>query len=114
MTGMIIWVDAFEWLALFGILTLIYYSVGTQLPSKRSFGIWWSRFGLFMAFLCFITFAADVLRFEEWSTFSKFAIFVSLALMVFFLPIWLTVLAFQLPKARPKYSEHAEDSTFVQ
>lgn len=111
-TGLIIWVDAFEWFALFGILTLIYYSNGTMSDALRPFGKWWARWGLLIAFLCFINFAADVLRFEEWSTFSKFAIFISVVDMVLMLPIWLLVLGRQLPRARPKYTE--EEDVFVQ
>ena len=102
---MILWIDAFEWISLFCILILLYYSVGTQAKENRTLSIWWARLGLLIAFLTFIDFAADVLRLEDWRVFAQVAVATAVINTILLLPIWLTILAFQLEKALPKYSE---------
>jgi hypothetical protein len=110
--GLLLWVDAFEWLALFGILVLTYFSVGTTPENKHTFGRFWPFLGLVIAFLCFVDFAADVLRLEEWRVFSKFAVFVSVVNTVFLLPAWVIMLGRVLPKSMPNYVESAQDDFY--
>jgi hypothetical protein len=103
-----LWVDAFEWIALFCILILLYFSVGTQTRENRKISMSWARMGLIIAFLTFIDFSADVLRLEEWETFSKLAVAVSIFNSVIMLPSWLLYLSCNLYKVMPQYNE-AED-----
>lgn len=106
---MILWIDAFEWIALFCMLTLLYFSIGTQPKEQRSLPIWWARMGLVIAFLSFIDFSADVLRLEDWPTFGIIAVISSLVNTVILLPLWLILLSCQLHKAMPEYSEATID-----
>lgn len=103
--GLVLWIDAFEWIALFCILVLLYFSVGTQLKENRTVSMWWARLGLFIAFLTFIDFSADVLRLEEWQAFSLVAIAVAVINTMILLPLWLIILSCQLHKALPAYNE---------
>jgi formate hydrogenlyase subunit 4 len=105
LTGLVLWIDAFEWIALFCILILIYFSVGTQPKEKRKLSIWWARMGLFIAFLTFIDFSADVLRLEDWQTFTEIAIVVAVVNTLMLLPSWLIILSCTLHKVMPDYSE---------
>jgi len=100
MRGMILWIDAIEWLFLFGILTLLYFSVRSQ--QDRLLGLRWAHLGLVLALLCIIDFAADVLRLESWRTFSRIAMFTSLISRLIILPVWLIWLARMLPNAKEK------------
>ena len=103
--GTRLWVDAIEWIFLYLIMTLIfvanltYYdtSLSTGSGSTRLFSMRWAGFGLFAAAFCIVDFAAEVLRFEDWRTFSQIAFVTSVVLRVFLLPIWLLGLAMTLP-----------------
>lgn len=104
------WIDAFEWIALFCILILLYFSVGTQAKENRTLSMWWARLGLFIAFLTFIDFSADVLRLEEWQFFAEIAIAVSVINSLILLPLWLLILSCQLQNALPTYTEGTGDT----
>eukprot|EP00547_Thalassionema_nitzschioides_P018521 CAMPEP_0194241188 /NCGR_PEP_ID=MMETSP0158-20130606/7123_1 /TAXON_ID=33649 /ORGANISM="Thalassionema nitzschioides, Strain L26-B" /LENGTH=271 /DNA_ID=CAMNT_0038976031 /DNA_START=46 /DNA_END=861 /DNA_ORIENTATION=+ len=106
--SMTIWVDAFEWIALFFIMVLLYFSVGTQVEENRLLPMNWARLGLLIAFLTFIDFSADILRLEEWKDFAKFAIFTSIVNTLIFLPLWLIVLSCHMDKVAPRYVENDE------
>lgn len=107
--GAIIWVDAFEWLALFGIFCCLYYSIVTLPQDGHSLGIWLARLGLLIGILCLFDFVSDLLRVQDWSAFSKFAILISIVNMLVLLPLWLVMLSMQLPGAQPKYDYNSEE-----
>jgi hypothetical protein len=100
--GLILWIDAFEWLALFGIFVLMFVSVWSMKGSLVycPFGRKWACFGLCIGVLCMVDFAADVARFVSWRFFEKLALAISILNTVLFIPLWLLELARQLPKAR--------------
>jgi hypothetical protein len=95
--GILLWVDAIEWLFLAGIFTLLGVSVlqGTE----HLFGVRWAGFGAVMACMAVFDFAADILRFESWRTFSEVAMLISAINRLVLFPIWLLWLARLLPKA---------------
>lgn len=106
--------DAFEWLALFGIFCCLYYSIVTLPNDGHSLGIWLARLGLLIGILCLFDFISDLLRVQNWTAFSKFAILISIVNMLVLLPIWLVMLSFQLPAAQPKYDyNRGEEEAFV-
>lgn len=106
--GLLQWVDAFEWICLFSILTLVYISVGTQMEEARKLPMWWARIGLLISFLTIIDFTSDLLHLEEWVSFAKFSVFIAIANTLVLLPIWLVYLAFSLHKILPEYSEELD------
>lgn len=98
--GLLLWIDAAEWLFLSAIFALIYLSVcKTQDHSydSRRFSMSWARLGLIMAFLAFVDFSSDVLRLQSWLTFSSVAIFISVISRTILMPLWLVWLGIQLP-----------------
>lgn len=98
--GTRLWVDAIEWMFLYTIMTILFVSNHTS--PTRLFSSRWAGLGLVAAALCVVDFAADVLRFQDWRTFSKVARITSLILRVFVLPIWLLGLSMMLPAAQEK------------
>ena len=92
--GTLLWIDAVEWLFLSAMLTLLYISVRSH--QERLLGIRWARLGLVMAFLCFVDFASDILRFQSWRTFSMVALGITVISRLILLPIWLVWLGRQL------------------
>jgi len=103
--SLITWIDAFEWISLFFILILIYFSVGTQTKENRVLPMWWARMGLFIAFMTFVDFSADILRLEDWPTFSQFAIFVAIVNSLLLFPAWLLFLSCYMSRLEPGYVE---------
>jgi len=96
--GMRLWVDALEFLALFGILLSVFVSVRAQ--ETRLFGSCWSWLGVVIAALCIVDFAADILRFQSWRVFSSVALGISVVNQLLLLPLWLVMLGAQLPRAK--------------
>ena len=82
---------------------------------KRPFGLWLARIGLLVGILSLFDFSANVLRFESWSTFSKFAVFTSIVNTLVLMPVWLIMLSLELPAAKPKcMDDEGEEEPFVQ
>lgn len=104
-TGMSMWVEAFEWLAMFMILTLIYISsrtlvaTGSEDRPSFTFGRCWAHLGLFIGLLSLIDFAAQVLRFTNWVYFTNISVFFGVLNRLILLPVWLCLLSCQLPAA---------------
>jgi hypothetical protein len=96
--GLLLWIDAIEYLFLSGILILLAISIqssqGSQLFGKR-----WAYFGIIMAALGIIDFATSILRFDNWGIFSGIGFVINVVNQVFLFPIWLIWLGKQLPKA---------------
>jgi len=104
-SGMGLWVEAFEWLAMFMLLSLIYISTrslvatGSEDQPSFTFGRVWAHLGLFIGLLSLIDFAAQVLRFTNWTYFTEISVFFGVLNRLILLPIWLCLLACQLPAA---------------
>jgi hypothetical protein len=113
LVGAILWIDAFEWLALFGIMCCMYYSVVTLPDENRVIGLWLVRLGLLIGILCLFDFAADILRFTTWSPYSKIALLISILNSLVLLPMWLIMLSIQLPGAKPKHVPGKDEDVFV-
>jgi len=101
MNGMLMWIDAFEWVCLFVIMILLYFSVGTQMPEQRALSLWWGRLGLLIAFLSFIDLTAELLRMEDYKDFQKFSIFIALVNTCILLPLWLLWLSCTIRNVMP-------------
>eukprot|EP00543_Licmophora_paradoxa_P001207 CAMPEP_0202449714 /NCGR_PEP_ID=MMETSP1360-20130828/8431_1 /ASSEMBLY_ACC=CAM_ASM_000848 /TAXON_ID=515479 /ORGANISM="Licmophora paradoxa, Strain CCMP2313" /LENGTH=316 /DNA_ID=CAMNT_0049067741 /DNA_START=38 /DNA_END=988 /DNA_ORIENTATION=- len=107
--GLTLWIDAFEWIALFFVMILLYFSVGTQTDEQRGLDMWWARLGLFIGFMTFVDFAIEILRLEDWRTFSQIALAVSFINTVLLLPMWLIWLGFSIQNTLPDYSENIDE-----
>merc|ERR1711862_705560 len=92
------------WLAMFMILTLVYISSRTLVAEGGdgvtfSFGRGWAHLGLFIGLLSLIDFAAQVLRFTNYTYFNNISVFFGVLNRLILLPAWLCLLACQLPAA---------------
>jgi len=112
LNGMINWVDAFEWICLFVIMSLLYYSIGTQLSERRALSLGWGRLGLVIAFLCVLDFAADLLKVTvEWRTFQNMAIISTIINTCILLPLWLLWLSCTIHKVMPSTNDEDDYAT---
>jgi hypothetical protein len=104
--GLLLWIDAVEYLFLSGILILLFFSIRST-DGYKLFGMRWAYFGMFMACLGIVEFACAILRFENWITFSSLGFIINVLNQLFLFPIWLLWLSRQLPKAEAMASSRA-------
>lgn len=95
--GLLQWIDAFEWIALFGFLSLLYHSVHAK---HETFSTKWTALGLLIAMLSVADFAAEVARLDSWIVASRVALVLTSLNTVILLPVWLLWLALRLPHVR--------------
>lgn len=103
--GMMLWIDALEWLALFSVLVLIYVSLKTERINDATLSSSWACLGLVIGLLCFFDFAAELMRSIDFMTFATISIAISTINTLLLLPIWLVWLGFQLAPAKIPYDE---------
>lgn len=109
-SGLMLWIDAVEWLFLTGIFMLLFASVRNDSKGDRVFAMRWAYFGLFLAMLGIVEFAASLLRFQSWRTFSTIASGIGGLNRLFLFPIWLVWLGRQLPKAEAMVTMRLNES----
>lgn len=111
-SGLILFIDAFEWMALCLILLLVHISVRRwRVVDSTTFGCCWNSLGLFIALLSLLDFVAEVLRLDGFQLFGTVAFVYSFFNRLIFLPIWLIMLGCKLPYAAMKLNEHTQDPT---
>jgi len=104
--GMLLWIDAIEFLFLFGIMTFLFLSV--RKSEVKLFSMRWAWLGALIAVLSILDFAVAILRFQNWNTFGKFEFFLSVVNRFLLFPAWLLWLARQLSKAEVFQGEEEE------
>lgn len=106
--GMLLWVNAVEYLFLFVIFALLFISVRSQ--KNQIFTTRWAYLGSFLALLSIIDFAAEVLRFESWRTFSRISWLIGILSRLILFPVWLVWLGKQMPGAEGSLSQSVQAS----
>jgi len=101
MHGMLRWVDAFEWICLFVIMILLYFSIATQVMPSSGLSLNFARLGLCIAFFCVLDFATDLLELEDWRTFHKIAVYYTILNTCILLPFWLLWLSCTIQNVMP-------------
>jgi hypothetical protein len=96
--GLLLWIDAVEYLFLSGILILFLISIRST-EGYKMFGMRWAYFGMVMACLGIIEFSCAILRFENWTRFSSLGFIINVLNQIVLFPVWLLWLGCQLPKA---------------
>lgn len=107
--GLTMWIDAFEWFAIFCIMLLIYSSL--RGAPEQYFSPAWAAFGMVIGSLSLVTLSSSVLQIKNYTLFHDISLLISICNTIFFLPVWLIWLSIQLPKSQPQYSE--ENDTFL-
>jgi hypothetical protein len=97
-SGLLLWIDAVEYLFLSSILILLFFSIRST-SGYRVFGMRFAYFGIFIACLGIIEFAAAIMRFENWGTYSTIGFIINVLNQLILFPVWLVWLGRQLPKA---------------
>lgn len=98
--GLILLIDAFEWIAVFLIMVLVHVSVRKwRVHDTTTFGIGWNSLGLFIGLLALLDFVAEVLRMDGFRIFGRVAFWYAAVNRLVLLPGWLLVLGWRLPYA---------------
>ena len=107
LVGMMLWVDAFEWFCVFGIMTIIFFTVRYERKYDNNFALGknWSILGFLIGVLGFLEIISDLLRFSNWRVFTEFALVINIINMWLLVPIWLYVLAKQLSVMKASYED---------
>jgi hypothetical protein len=113
-SGLILFIDAFEWICLFLILVLIHISVRRwRVNDSVTFGACWNSMGLFIALLSLLDFVAEILRLDGFKIFGQIAFWYAAANRLILLPIWLLMLGSRLPYAAMKLNEQSIEPPIV-
>lgn len=104
MMGILTWVDAFEYLFLSFIFLFLFISIWFK-SEPRLFSLGWAQFGMLLAFLSIIDFAADIMRYQNWRKYSLIAFWISSINRLVLFPFWLVWLSFQIPRAEALLEE---------
>lgn len=109
-TGLISFIDAFEWIALFFIFMFVHISVRRwRVYDDSTFGACWNVLGLFISLLSLCDFVAEILRVVDGSmVYADIAFWYSGTNRLVLMPLWLLLLGCQLPAAAAKSKETAQ------
>ena len=119
MTGIVVWLDSFEWLALGIIFILLFISIrrernerlktmNTSHRTAATFGYAWAILGLVIGLLGIIDFILSVLRFRNWRRYFMPSLWVTAINTLILLPMWLLLLAIRLYVIRCHFEDEEE------
>jgi hypothetical protein len=103
--GEILWVDGWEYFALFGILFMNFLSVRTSTTGLLGNEMCWGGMGLFIGLLSLADFVFIFIRFKNWATYNLVSLIMTILIRLILLPSWLLLLAFKLPPAVEEFNE---------
>ena len=100
-SGVIWFVDAFEWLTLSGLFLCTFVSVRRWRKEDGTvFSPRWNSLTLFMGLLCLLEFFAETLRFQGYQTFGPVAMVYAALNRLILMPAWLISLGLILPRIK--------------
>jgi len=100
--GMILWVDAFEWMALALITFFIALSIKSNVKANPTFTPLFSRLSVGLAIFSFLSFSTTVFKLSDVFIWFPLSISLTAVTMLILLPIWLFLLSGYLPAAKAK------------
>ncbi|CAB9507019.1 expressed unknown protein [Seminavis robusta] len=103
--GMILWVDSFEYFALFGICFCLFLSIRTSPSGLLGGEMCWGGMGFFIGMLSLADFVFLIVRFVDWDTYNLVSMTFTILIRLILLPSWLLLLAFKLPPAVHEFNE---------
>lgn len=110
--GMILWVDGWEYFALFGILTLNLISVRGSQVGPLGDELCWAGMGFFIGCLSLVDFVFLFLRFQSWDTYNLISMVFTILIRLVLLPAWLLLFSFKLPVAAQEYAERKASAPY--
>jgi len=109
-SGTILWVDGWEYFALFGILILNFWSIRTSRVGLLGDEMCWAGMGFFIGCLSLADFVFLILRFKNWDTFNMVSIMMTVLIRLILLPIWLILLSCKLPAAVEDFNQRRAEA----
>lgn len=107
--GLVSLIGAIEWLILSIVMLLIHFSVRRwqRDVDSTTFGNVWNFLGLFVALMCILEFATEVMRLDGTRYFAQIAFLYSSVNRLILLPSWILILGIRLPYASVKLNQQA-------
>jgi hypothetical protein len=106
--GTTMWMDSFEYIALFGIFSLNFWSFRSLNTDQRHPLIY--GFSLALAVSCFCDGVFLIMRFQNWGLFTFLANTFTVVNRLILIPVWLLIMARWLPTALQVASEEQKSS----
>lgn len=103
--GMILWIDGFEYFALFGILILNFISCKRSSSGLLGNEMCLAGTGFVIGCLSLVDFFFLILRFKNWDTYNLVSIIMTVLIRLVLLPGWLMLLSIKLPPAVQEFGE---------
>jgi hypothetical protein len=112
--GLILYIDAFEWICLFFIMIFVHISVRQwRVKDVDTFGACWNSLGLFIGLLSILDFVTEVLRLDGFMLFGPIAFWYGIVNRCILIPTWLIILGLRLPYAANKLTDHTDGMTDI-
>ena len=99
-TGITVWVDAFEWLALSALAFFISLSVKNDEKEVPTFSSYFGGLSVCITLFSFATFASNVFKLTEFTTWVPMTITTTAMNSYILLPMWLLYLSGGIPAAK--------------
>jgi hypothetical protein len=110
-SGLALWIDSIEYLALAFMFLLIFWSINTMGNLPQNIGMAMGGFAFFIGILSVADFVAYVIRFRFWETASMVGRIISVMNRVIFIPLWFLCLACKLPTATRAHEQDEFNKT---
>lgn len=94
--GMLLWIDAIEWIFISVILLLLFLSIQRQRQEPPILSLAFGAFGLFLSLLAVIEFCSGVLRLQAWQQYTRIFYGIAVVTRLLIWPVWYIWLGFQL------------------
>lgn len=112
--GLTVWVNAFEWICLTGIFTLLLIDVLAEhrvlKEDANSFTKNWAILGFIIGIFGLYEFVSDIMRAFNWRFFSSVSHTITIINLWVLIPIWLTMLGMKLPTMKDKFENREEEA----
>jgi len=111
--GLTVWVNAFEWICLSAIFTILFIDVITEKgflkEDANSLSRKWAVLGFVIGMLGLAEFISDILRTFNWRFYSLISESITILNLWLLLPVWLIMLGMKLPHMKDMFEDQVED-----
>lgn len=104
-SGMIIWIDATEYLAMGMMFLGIFFSARGMGSKPQGLGMLVGGFAFFIGSMCIADFVANIVRFRFWDTATLVGRIIAVMNRLVLIPLWFLILSCRLPVAAMAHAE---------
>jgi len=101
--GVVVWIDAFEWLALAGITFLVFLSMRNDKKEVPTFTPYFAGLSFGITLFSFINFSSNVYKLTAYKSWVPLTISMTFFNSIILLPMWLYNLSGSIPAAKARF-----------